>query len=126
MVELVELFVVIAATVDQDVVLPVMQAMCSTAAIVVHFLSYATLCIGCVVELFRLLILQLPHPVPQLLHHLIQLLILLLTHHPVLHPLRLHPMVKGHVHRIQRQTRIMVRSTILSVPSLHALVTPSP
>ena len=200
------LFVVIAATVDQDVVLPVMQVMCSTAAIVVHFLSYVALCIGYVEELFRLLILQLTHPVPQFLHHLIQLLILQLTyllilqlthhlilqfflptlqltHHPILQlthhpiiqlthhlilqllhpvlqfihhfihpvlrlthhlvllPLRLHPMVKGHVlldgynseesviclvQHIQRQTRIMVRSTILSVPSLHALATPSP
>jgi hypothetical protein len=157
MVELVELFVVIAATVDQDVVLPVMQVMCSTAAMVVHFLSCAILCIGYVEELFRLLILQLTHhqvlqllhPVPQFLHHLIQLIILQLTHHLilqvthhlVLHPLRLHPMVKGHVlldgynmeesvsclvQHIQRQTRIVVRSTILSVPSLHALATPSP
>jgi len=130
MVELVELFVVIAATVDQDVVLPVMQVMCSTAAMFVHFLSCAILCIGYVEELFRLLILQLTHH-----------LILQVTHHLVLHPLRLHPMVKGHVlldgynmeesaiclvQHIQRQTRIMVRSTILSVPSLHALATPSP
>ena len=51
MVELVVLFVVIVATVHQDVVLPVMQVMCSTAAMVVHFLSYATLCIGYVEEL---------------------------------------------------------------------------
>jgi hypothetical protein len=43
---LVELFVVIAATVDQDVVLLVMQAMCSTETMLVYFLSYATLCIG--------------------------------------------------------------------------------
>ena len=48
MVGLVVLFVVIAATVDQDVVLPVMQALCLTVIIVVHFLSYATLCTGCV------------------------------------------------------------------------------
>jgi len=80
MVELVELFVVIVATVDQDVVLPVMQVMCSTAAIVVHFLSYVPMCIGYVEGLFRLLILQLLHPVPHFIHHLIQLLILQLTY----------------------------------------------
>ena len=168
MVELVELFVVIAATVDQDVVLPVMQVMCSTAAIFVHFLSCAILCIGYVEELFRLLILQLTHhlilqlthhpilqltlqllhPILQFIHHFIHPvlrlthhLVLQVTHHLVLHPLRLHPMVKGHVlldgynmeesvsclvQHIQRQTRIMLPSTILSVPSLHALATPSP
>jgi hypothetical protein len=46
MVGIVVLFVVIVVTVDQDVVLPVMQAMCSAAPILVLFLSYAILRIG--------------------------------------------------------------------------------
>ena len=46
MVELVGLFVVIVSTVDQDVVLPVMQAMCLLAPMLVDFLGYAMLCTG--------------------------------------------------------------------------------